>query len=127
MPREFHTFGISQSSRPIHADAAIGFHPGQAGGFVSDGFVAVILELVNAIVCCAADVEHIEGFFATSALHGIALDSAVGEVHAEHGFVVAHSGADIFGGGGKLGVNDPVAVFLFPVRKFKDAVVDKGF
>ena len=96
---------------PVHALAAVGLGPHQAGGAVGDGAVAVVVEIILAVVGVAAHAEHEERLLHAAARHEqvVAFDPAVGEIDAEEFVEPAGGLADILGAGGVLGINDALA------------------
>ena len=97
---------------PIHAFAAVGLRPGQAGGAVADRAVVVVVEGIFAVERVAAHAQDEKFEFAGAAGHFlvVALDAAVGEVDAEDLVDAAGGFVDVLGGRRVLRVDDAAAM-----------------
>ena len=95
-----------QRGLPVHALAAVGLRPHQAGGAVGDGAVAVVVEIVFAVVRVAADADRKERLVPPAGhRRAVSFDAAVGKIDSKHLVRVGH----IQGAGGPLRINGAFA------------------
>ena len=112
---------------PVHGTAAVGFGPGQAGGGVADGLVAVILKSVLPILGIPPHANHKEGLFrAAGHAQVIALDAPIGKIDAEQLLAAARGRADVDRAGSVLRVDRALAGLGIAVDKLEVGGVDKG-
>ena len=109
--------------------AAVDLRPDQAGRSVRDRAVAVVVEVVLAVLGIAADVEDVVSLRrsarTTTGTGRIPLDAPVGEIHAEHRFVAAHRRADVLGRRRHLRIDDPFALGRIAVDEPEVVRVDE--
>ena len=111
---------------PIHALAAVGLGPGQAGRAVGDGAIAVVVEVVAAVAGVSADADGEELELAPARpLQVVAFDAAIGEVDAEDFACAADGLADVPGAGRPLGINDARANARVAVGELEEVGVNE--
>ena len=134
----FEIFRPAKSFPPVHCAvfccacfklAAVDLHPHQSGSFVCNGTVAIVFEVVCAIVPITADVHNMVRFFpaAPDACRRISLDPPICKVNAEHFFGSIHNGTHIDAGGNPLRVDESLAGVLVAVGEVEVVGVDVGF
>jgi hypothetical protein len=115
--------GPGERLLPVHPRGAVPLRPHEAAGPVGDGAVTVVREIVLPVGGAPDEPDRELGVSRALVAHvqRVALDPAVGEVHAEHRRAPEHGRAHVDRAGGVLHVDDP-----FPARRVAVAEVEVG-
>ena len=117
---------LRQGVLPVHAAAAVVLRPHQFSRVVRDCAIAVVCELVRAVIHVATDKVGVKRLVGSEQRQAVAFDATVGEIDAEHHRApVGHRIADVQGAGSHLGVDDPFARAGVAVAELEIFRIDK--